>query len=340
MMFDLAKTLFPVLIGAIALMPSEASAKKVKIKLGTLAPEGSPWHNGLLRLSQRWKKLSNNQVEIKIYPGGVLGDEGDMVRKMRVGQLHAGTMTGVGLSVISRATYAMQTPMLFSSFEELDYVRTKMAPMLQQELEANGVVVLGWGDAGWAHFFSKEPARTVDDFRKMKTFVWAGDPAAELAWKAANFSVVPMSSTDVMSGLQTGLIESFCTTPLFALTSQWFTYAKNMTAVKWTPLNGATVMTKEKWEELAKVGDPAAFKQAADEEVAKTNLEVRALGEKSIKAMTERGLKVHEPTQAELAAWQKAAEAAYPTLREKVIPAKFFDEAQRLVKEYRAQAKK
>jgi TRAP-type C4-dicarboxylate transport system substrate-binding protein len=143
-----------------------------------------------------------------------------------------------------------------------------------------------------------------------------------------------------MSGLQTGLIESFCTTPLFALTSQWFSYAKNMTAVKWTPLNGATVITKEKWEEMKEVGDLEAFRKAADEEVAKTNLEVRTLGEKSIKAMTDRGLKVHEPTAAELAEWQKAAEAAYPTLREKVIPAKFFDEAQRLVNEYRAANKK
>jgi TRAP-type C4-dicarboxylate transport system substrate-binding protein len=335
-MFDSRTKIAPIVLAAVALFPAQADAKKVKIKLGTLAPEGSPWHNGLLRLSQRWKKLSNDQVEIKIYPGGVLGDEGDMVRKMRVGQLHAGTMTGVGLSVISRATYAMQTPMLFQSFEELDYVRTKMAPLLQQELEANGVVVIGWGDAGWAHFFSKTPSSTVDDFRKMKTFVWAGDPAAELAWKAARFSVVPMSSTDVMSGLQTGLIESFCTTPLFALTSQWFTYAKNMTAVKWTPLNGATVITKEKWDELKEVGDPEAFMKAAEEEVAKTNLEVRTLGEKSVKAMTDRGLVVHEPTPEELAEWQKAAEAAYPTLREKVIPSKFFDEAQRLVNEYRA----
>src|SRR5688572_18710251 len=240
-MFDFAKKIAPFVFAALALLPAEASAKKVKIKLGTLAPEGSPWHNGLLRLSQRWQKISNNQVEIKIYPGGVLGDEGDMVRKMRVGQLHAGTMTGVGLSVISRATYAMQTPMMFRSFEELDYVRTQMAPLIQQELDANGVVVLGWGDAGWVHFFSKPAAKGVDDFRKLKLFVWSGDPAAELAWKAAKFNVVPMSATDVMSGLQTGLIQSFSTTPLYALTSQWYTYAKNMTAVKWTPLNGATV---------------------------------------------------------------------------------------------------
>jgi TRAP-type transport system periplasmic protein len=315
---------------------STAEAKKVKIKLGTLAPEGSPWHNGLRRITERWQKISNGNVEVKIYPGGVLGDEGDMVRKMRVGQLHAGTMTGVGLSVISRATYAMQTPMLFRSFEELDYVRTQMAPMIQQDLDANGVVVLGWGDAGWVHFFSKAPAVSVDDFRKLKLFVWAGDPSAELAWKAAKFNVVPMSSTDVMSGLQTGLIQSFSTTPLYALTSQWYTYAKNMTAVKWTPLNGATVITKEKWKELGEAGDLEAFRKAADEEVAKTNAEVRTLGEKSIKAMTDKGLVVHEPTAAELAEWQKAAESAYPVLREKVIPAKFFDEAQRLVNEYRA----
>ncbi len=337
-MLDSAKYAALVALALIA-HPSDAEAKKVKIKLGTLAPEGSPWHNGLLRISQRWQKIANGNVEIKIYPGGVLGDEGDMVRKMNVGQLHAGTITGVGLALITRATYALQTPMMIQSYDELDYVREHMSGEIDRELEASGFVVLGWGDAGWVHFFAKSQAVNVDDFRKLRMFVWAGDPSAVLAWKAAGFTPVPMSATDVMSGLQTGLIDSFATTPLYALTSQWFGLAKHMTAVNWTPLNGATVMTKAKWDELKEVGDQDAFRKAAEEEVAKTNLEVRGLGEKAAKAMIERGLSVHEPTAAELAAWKKAAENAYPTLREKVIPAKFFDEVQRLVNEYRAKKK-
>lgn len=328
--------LIPVLL---SLFPVEASAKKVKIKLGTLAPEGSPWHNGLLRITQRWKETSGGKVKVKIYGGGVLGDEGDMVRKMRVGQLHAGTLTGVGLALITRSTYALQTPMMIRSYEELDYVRKNISDMITKELEDAGFVVLGWGDAGWVHFFAKGEASAVDDFQKLRLFVWAGDPGAETAWKAAGFTPVPMSATDVMSGLQTGLIDAFSTTPLYALTSQWFGLAKHMTAVKWAPLNGATVITKKKWEQLAKAGDLEAFERVALEEVAKTNAEVRGLDEKAIKAMTDRGLKIHQPSAAELAAWQKAAEAAYPALRGTVIPEKSFDEVSRLVKEYRAKKK-
>jgi TRAP-type C4-dicarboxylate transport system substrate-binding protein len=151
--------------------------------------------------------------------------------------------------------------------------------------------------------------------------------------------VVPMSSTDMLSGLQTGLIEALATTTLFALTTQWYTYAKNMVAVKWAPLNGATVMSKSKWDEMKEVGDPAEFMRIAEEEVAKTNLEVREQGDKAIKAMKDKGLTVHDPTPAELADWEKAAQIAYPTLKEKVVPAKFFDETQRLVNEYRAKNK-
>jgi TRAP-type C4-dicarboxylate transport system substrate-binding protein len=318
----------------------EASAKDVKVKLGTLAPEGSPWHNGLLRITQRWSKDSKERVDVKIYAGGVLGDEGDMIRKMRIGQLHAGTLTGVGLAIITKSTYSLQTPMMIQSYDELDYVREKMGSMIQKELEDNGFVVLGWGDAGWVHFFAKQPATSLADFRKLKVFVWAGDPGAEMAWKAAGFTPVPMSSTDVMSGLQTGLIESFSTTPLYALTSQWFGLAKNMTTVKWTPLNGATVVTRKKWDELKEVGELATFQLAATEEIAKTNAEVRDLGDKAIAAMVERGLKVHEPTAGELTEWQAAAKLAYPVLREKVIPEKFFDEVARLVAEHRALPKK
>ena len=329
------------LVAAFALAaPGAALAKKtVKIKHGTLAPEGSPWFNAMRRLGDGWKKASDGSVEVKIYPGGVAGDETDMLRKIKIGQLQSATLTSIGLSRISRSTVALQIPMMFRSYEELDHVRERIGPRLEKEMADAGFVVLNWGDAGWVHFFSKEAGSTPDDFRKWKMFMWAGDPEAEEAWRASNFQPVPMSATDVMSGLQAGLIDWYGTTPLYALSSQWFGLTKHMVAVKWTPLNGATIIAKEAWEKIPAELRPALAKIAFEEGEA-VKAEVRSLGDKSIQAMKERGLVVVESTPALEAQWQKAAEVAYPTMRDKVVPADLFDEVKRLTEEYRAKSSK
>jgi TRAP-type transport system periplasmic protein len=332
-------TLTALSIAALAALPGTASAKDVKIKLGTLAPEGSPWHNIVKRMGQKMKEMSGGKVTLVIYAGGVAGDEGEMVRKMRLGQLHAATITNIGLSKITRASIALQVPMMIQSYEELDYVRDHIGPKLAVEIEKNGFVVLSWGDAGWVHFFSKEPAVHPDDFKKLKFFVWNGDPESENAWKKAGFRTVPLSSTDVLSSLSSGLVDSFSTTPLYAETGQWYTHAKYMVAINWTPLNGATIVTKKQWEEI----DPelrTKLSAIAKEEGVALNEEVRRIGDKSIKAMTDRGLKVTVPDQKTIEEWQKTAESAYSEIRGKVVPEEYFDEVQRLVKEYREQHKK
>jgi len=186
-----------------------AHARKVAIKAGTIAPEGSVWHNALLKLGQEWSAASKGDVTLKIYPGGVAGDEGDMIRKMRIGQLHMGSVTGISLGQITRATLALQVPMLIRSLDELDYVREQLGPRVAAEMEKNGFVVLNWGDAGWVHLFSKALAKTPDDFRKLKYQTWSEDPASEKAWRAARFQPVPLSSTDVLTGLKTDMIQAF-----------------------------------------------------------------------------------------------------------------------------------
>jgi TRAP-type C4-dicarboxylate transport system substrate-binding protein len=315
-----------------------AAEKEVKIKLGTMAPEGSPWFNTLQRIAQRWKEISGGKVSLKVYPGGVAGDEGDMVRKIRLGQLHAATVTGVGLGRIHRSTYALQLPMAMQSYEELDYVRDRIGPEIEKELEKGGVIVLQWGDAGWVHFFSKTKATTPDDLRKLKMFLWSGDPEAEAAWRAAKFNPVPMSATDVMSGLQTGLIDWYGTTPLFAMTSQWTNNTPNMVKLNWAPLNGGTIVAKSEWEKIDPELRPKLL-AAAREEGDKLKIEVRKLGEDAVAELKKRGMNVYEPNAADIAEWTKVAEQAYPKIRGPVVPEHYFDEVLRLSKEYKAQKK-
>lgn len=320
------KTILPFSLACL-LATAPASAKT--IKLGTLAPTGSPWHKALLDMAQQWSDASEKKVELKIYPDGRLGNEGDMVRKIRIGQLQGAMITGIGLSEIARAPLALQIPMMFESWEQLDCVRDAMAPALEQSILEKGFVVLNWGDAGWVHQFSKTPAKTADDYRKLKYFVWAGDSESENAWRSAGFNPVPLSSTDVLSSLQTGMISAFGTSAIYALSSQWFGLAKNMVKVKWVALNGATVVEKKAWEAI----DPTIQKKLLDISRAKgieLRKTVRDMNDKAVDAMVEKGLTVHVPTETELADWKKAAEIAYPTIREKVVDSATFDAVQKL----------
>ena len=324
---------------ALVAAPTPAEAKKkIKIKLGTLAPEASAWYDGLRRIGDRWKKASKGRIRFKIYAGGVVGDEGDLIRKMRIGQLQAATITGIGLQRLTPATMAWQIPMAIQSYEELDYVREKMGPAVKKELEAAGFVVLHWGDAGWVHMFSKRPAKTPTDFAALKLYTWSEDPESEAAWKAAGFNPVPLSATEVLSSLQSGLVDWYVTTPLFALSSQWFGLTPYMVQVKWSPLNGATVMTKKAYDKLPEELR-AELMQIAAEEGEKTKAAVRSLDEKAIKAMVDRGLKVTPGTPQLVAEWRKRIEGSYQNIRGKVVPEQHFDEVFKLTKEFRARGK-
>ncbi|MEL7368392.1 MAG: TRAP transporter substrate-binding protein DctP [Myxococcota bacterium] len=319
--------------------PAPAFAKKkIKIKLGTLAPEGSAWYDGVRRIGDRWKKASKGAIRFKIYAGGVVGDESDFIRKMNIGQLQAASITGIGLQRLTPAAMAWQIPMAIQSYEELDYIREKMAPVVEAELEKAGFIVLNWGDAGWVHMFSKVPAKTPQDFAALKLYTWSEDPDSEAAWKAAGFNPVPLSATEVLASLQSGLVDWYVTTPLFALSSQWFGLAPNMVEVKWSPLNGATVMTKKAYDKL-----PADIREElmsiAKEEGERTKVEVRGLDKKAIKAMVDRGLKVTPATPELVEMWRKRTEASYVNIRGKVVPEKYFDEVMRLTKEFRSRGK-
>ncbi|NJK89582.1 MAG: TRAP transporter substrate-binding protein DctP [Myxococcales bacterium] len=318
--------------------PRPANAEKVTIKLGTLAPESSPWYNSVRRISDRWAKASNNQVSLKIYPGGVAGDEEDMLRKIKIGQLHAATITGVGLGQVAKSTVALQIPMLMTSYEELDYVRERMRPVLEKDLEGAGFIVLNWGDAGWAHFFSREPAKLPEDFRNKKIVVGSRDSDAVAAWRAADFNPVPIATTDVLQGLQTGLVDAFVAPPVYALSTQWFGLATHMVPVNWSPLNGATVVSTRRWEKV-----PSALREEllriAREEGEKSRKEIRALGDKAVQAMKDRGLVVHELSETDRARWSQVAAEAYPVVRGKVVPEAIFDRVKELAAEYRAQHK-
>jgi TRAP-type C4-dicarboxylate transport system substrate-binding protein len=328
-----------VALTAFAAAGPAAASPPVIIKMGTSAPEGSSWHQIFKEMGEKWKQVPGGGVTLRIYPGGVLGDEPDLVRKMRVGQIQAAALTSVGLSDIDESVAALSVPMMFRSYDELDLVRERLRPALEKRLAEKDFVVLNWGDAGWVMFFAKEPFRTPDDVRKMKLFVWAGDNDAVDLWKASGFHPIPLASTDILPGLQSGLINAFDTTPLLALASQWFGLAPHLLDLKWAPLVGATVVSRKAWDRVPAPARPVLLKAAA-EAGERLKGEIRSANDRAIEAMQKRGLKIMPVTPETEAAWRRAAEGAYPKIRGPIVPAKVFDEALRLRDEYRSTAGK
>jgi len=173
-----------------------------------------------------------------------------MVQKLRIKKLQAVALSGAGLSGIDAAVSALQIPMMLSSYEELDYVRDRISDRLQKGLAQRGFIVLNWGDAGWVHFFTKVPASHPDEIRKMKLCVLQGDNSTFQLYKINGFRPVSLASTDILTGLQTGLIDAFQSPPLFALSNQWFGGAKNMLDINFAQLVGATVIAKDVWDKI------------------------------------------------------------------------------------------
>jgi TRAP-type transport system periplasmic protein len=323
---------------AVMLAASSASAQAtVRIKLGTLAPQGSTWHQQMISMAEDFSKASGGKVELKIYAGGTQGNEGEMIRKMSIGQLQAASITAIGLHEITPEPQAEDAPFMIDSYEEYDYVHEKVRGKLEDAISRRGFQVLQWGEVGFVYLFSTQPYRTPADFGKGKVFTWNGDPGAEAAWKAAGFHPIVLSSTDLVPALTSGMINIIGQSPLYAYTTNLYSRAKYMLDLHWGFLTGATVVRKDTWDKIPQDVRQKLL-QIGDEYGKKTREDVRKQNEDAIVQMKKRGLNVVAPSAIE--AWHKAADEANAVVRGKVVPAEIYDEVKKYRDEYRAQHKR
>lgn len=313
--------------------PVEAQGR-VLIRMATLVPDGSSWHLILKETAEKWKEVSDGRVRVRLYPGGVAGDDPDVVRKMRLGTLSAGVLSAVGVGEIDRSVYALGIPLMYDSYDEVYWVHEKMKADIEARLEQKGFVVLNWMDGGWVHFFTKKPVAVPSDLQKLKLFTWAGDAEAVEVWRAGGFRPVPLPSTEIATALQTGLIEALSTPPQVAVISQFFNHAQHMTDLRWQLLLGATLITKKSWDKIPADVQPAIRKATADAGD-RLRKEIREAEAKDLEAMKKRGLTVVPVSDAQRAEWQKLTETLYPEIRGRVVPPEAFDRALRLRDEYR-----
>jgi TRAP-type transport system periplasmic protein len=310
-------------------------ASGLTIKLGSLAPAASPWEVGLKRLAAEWERISGGSIKLKIYGGGVAGDEPDMVRKIRIGALNAALITVSGLQGIFNGVKTLSYPLLLRDDGELAYVLNKMTPHFDVELQKRGFKPVMWSTGGWVYIFSRHPVVRPDDLRSQKFWVWSGDPDEIQAYQSAGFQAVTLASTDLMTSLQGGMVDALVTSPLVAASSQWFGIASNMYTLKLGPLWGAAVVSMKTWAEIPADLQPklsAAAQQIFDS--LSPDL-VKSDGE-AIEVMKKYGLKINQASPEAEAAWDEQLHKVFAGLVGKMYDRNSFELATKYLQEYLA----
>jgi len=220
------------------------------IKFATVAPEGSAWMKHMRTLDKELREKSDGRLGFRFYAGGIAGDEVDVLKKMRIGQIHCAAFSGVGFGQILPMVRVLDLPFLFRNDKEIDLVHEEMRPFFTNEFRRKGFELLAWGEVGNVHLFSRVPIQTVKDLSGLKVWTWSGDPIAKETFSNMRVNPIPLAITDVTTALNTGMIDTIYAPPLGALALQWHRSMKYMTALPLTHSTGAVLITSKYFKKL------------------------------------------------------------------------------------------
>ncbi len=225
----------------------------ITIKMGALSPEGSSYMIIANKMKEEFEKITAGKVKIVWYGGGVMGDEPEMVRKIKMGQLNGGGFTGYGLGTIEKSIRTLELPGLFEDYEEFYYVWEKMQDEFKRRFREKGFELLTYFPIGKVYVFSNKPISKLDDFSGVKLWVWSGDPlAAEVAQVLKGYAqLINLSIADVLTGLQTGMLNAFYNLPYGALALQWSKHVKYMLDYPVNIASGGVVISTKTLEKLS-----------------------------------------------------------------------------------------
>lgn len=288
------------------LVAPQVNAKKIKI--ATLSPDGTMWMQEMRAGAKEIKERTQGRVNFKFYPGGVMGNDESVLRKIRIGQLQGGAVTSGSLSGVYSDIDIYGLPYLFSTLEQVDSVRKEMDSFLLAELEKKGFVSFGFGGGGFSYMMSDSSLYSVEDVRKQKVWVPGGNKVGEAVFSSADVSPVTLPMSDVLTGLQTGLINTVITSPVGAIALQWHTRVKYVIDLPLNYLAAMLVIDKKVFNRIKKEDQAivhevmsAAFKRiekanrrdnlAAHEALKKQGIEYVTLPKESINAWYEIGEK-------------------------------------------------
>lgn len=331
------RRILPIILTALFVFQQSILAQApVVIKLGSLAPIGSPWDTALKKINADWTKISGGTVALKIYSGGIAGNEPDMIRKMRLNQLDAAGITGFGLASLDLGVMSLQTPLLIRTEAELDYILTKMAPIYEANLEKKGYKVIFWTKVGWAHFYSKQKVVFPEDMKKSKLFVMENSTDEINVWKQQGFNPIPLPANDLMTALQSGMVDTFATSPLTAASYQWFALAPNMNDMKWAPFIGAIMVSTKTWNKIP----PETQKKliaSAKKIGGEMQSEIITSEKMAMDIMMQNGLKINKVPPEAVQKWSEIVELGYlKLLAGKLYDQQVYNQIKKMLDDYRA----
>ena len=274
------------------------------LKIATIAPAGTNWMKLMKKGAKEIKKKTKNRVKIKYYPGGVMGNDQSVHRKIRINQLQGGAFSSSGLSNIDPSIQVLSLPMLFKSFDEVDRVRKVMDEKIKRHVAKNGFVVLGISEGGFARIMSNKEINTIEDIRDSKVWIPQGDDLVYDTFKTMGISPIPLPLSDVFTGLQTGLIETIASTSTAAIAFQWHTKLTHMVDIPVLYVIGILAINQKAFNKIK-----ADDQKIVMDEMNKVFNEMESINRQdninATAALKTQGLKVITPTDAEVQFWQK-----------------------------------
>ncbi len=322
--------IFKIFFAILILFSLNAHASTV-IKFATLAPEGTSWTRTLRKFADEVKEKTSGRVSLKIYSGGISGDEKDIVRKIRIGQLNAAGFTGFGLGEIAPEIRVLDAPFLFSNSIQIDSVYSAFNEELKNTFLKKGFILLGYSEVGTVYVFSKNPIKKLSDFSKSKMWLWEGDPIAQETFKSFKANLIPLSITDVMTSLQTGMIDTVYGTPNTIIPLQWYSKMKYALDIPITNASGAILLSKKTFDKLSKE-DAQILLDLAQKHFKALNEISRKENLKAIETLKSKGIIFLKPSTLDEAELKKAGEEARKNLSGKVYKKELLEKIESYLK--------
>ena len=306
------------------------------IKLASPLPEGTEWDNSLRQMADEWSEITGGRVRVKIYPGGIAGDEADMVRKMRIGQIDAGVFSAFGLKMMVPETFVLTLPGLLKSDAEIDYVLEKFSLRFDEKFREAGFEMLSWSLSGWANIFSRVPVHTPAELQSVSLAVDNSETETSAAFKALGFNVVTINLNEIMVGLQSGLVGAVAAPPVLAGAYQWFALAPYMTDFNITPVLGGLVVSERTWQRI-----PAEYRDELKASMARVGDEFYdeafSLNKMALSVMDDNGLKHVTLDDEEIEAFEKIMKEGHVFMvgEDKAISPELYKEMQDELENFR-----
>ena len=301
--------LIKILSLAIMALAFSASVGAATLKIATLAPAGTTWMNEMKAGAKQIKQRTEGRVKLKFYPGGVMGNDQSVHRKIKIGQLQGGAFTPGGLAQVNTAIQVLGLPMMFDTNAEIDYVRAKMDPIIRQEMDASGFVILGISDGGFVRIMSKQPMRDLESIRASKVWIPEGDKVGQIVFRGLGITPVALPISDVFTGLQTGLIETVAVNPTSAIAFQWYTSASYMTETPISYIIGVLAVQKKAFDKLS-TEDQAVVREEISKVFSRLDELNRSDNLAAKAALKQQGITFVTPNPGEVERWKSISDGA------------------------------